>query len=229
MGLALRPYAEGKVPDVQLFPVTISYEERMETHLYAREMLGTPKPKESFMATLKATSILKHNHGRMHVRIAPAISTHTAIGSRIDRAGRALTPAQVPYSTGEKEAILDLGYEVVMAHQDSFIASVPSLLATVVLAEAWESGGRREMKTATLVRDTAEIAVAVQERGQDVDLQPTIGGRAPEPMSPAQAVEQNFRRFLGPLSPALSLRAAAGSVNCDIGPGADPFNSESPA
>ena len=38
------------------------------------EMLGTPKPKESFGALLNARNVVSHNHGRMHLSIAPAIS-----------------------------------------------------------------------------------------------------------------------------------------------------------
>lgn len=45
MGAALRPFFEGRVNEVNLLPIAVTYEERMETHLYADEMLGTPKPK----------------------------------------------------------------------------------------------------------------------------------------------------------------------------------------
>ncbi len=61
----------------------------------ADEMLGTPKPKESFSATLKARSVLSHNHGRMHVRCGPLISLANATRGRIHRRIGALTPGSV--------------------------------------------------------------------------------------------------------------------------------------
>lgn len=41
------PFLKGEVFDVSLVPVSISYERVLEETLYARELLGVPKPKES--------------------------------------------------------------------------------------------------------------------------------------------------------------------------------------
>lgn len=41
------PFLKGEVFDVHLVPVSISYERILEEALYARELLGVPKPKES--------------------------------------------------------------------------------------------------------------------------------------------------------------------------------------
>lgn len=41
------PFLKGEVFDVTLVPVSISYERILEEALYARELLGVPKPKES--------------------------------------------------------------------------------------------------------------------------------------------------------------------------------------
>ncbi len=41
------PYFKGEVFDVSVVPVSISYERILEEALYARELLGVPKPKES--------------------------------------------------------------------------------------------------------------------------------------------------------------------------------------
>lgn len=40
-------YLTGQVSDIQLVPISISYERTLEEQLFARELLGTPKPKES--------------------------------------------------------------------------------------------------------------------------------------------------------------------------------------
>lgn len=43
----MEPFFKGEVFDVLLVPVSISYERVLEETLYARELLGVPKPKES--------------------------------------------------------------------------------------------------------------------------------------------------------------------------------------
>lgn len=46
------PFLKGEVFDVSLVPVSISYERILEEALYARELLGVPKPKESTSVSL---------------------------------------------------------------------------------------------------------------------------------------------------------------------------------
>ena len=45
--MIVEPYLNGLLPDILLFPISISYERTLEEDLFARELLGTPKPKES--------------------------------------------------------------------------------------------------------------------------------------------------------------------------------------
>lgn len=41
------PFLKREVFDIYLVPISISYERVLEESLYARELLGVPKPKES--------------------------------------------------------------------------------------------------------------------------------------------------------------------------------------
>lgn len=43
----LELYFSGKIPDVVIVPISISYDRTLEETLYAYELLGVPKPKES--------------------------------------------------------------------------------------------------------------------------------------------------------------------------------------
>ena len=45
--VVVEPFLKGKVWDINLVPVSMTYDRTLEETLYAREMLGTPKPKES--------------------------------------------------------------------------------------------------------------------------------------------------------------------------------------
>lgn len=47
LSAALESYFKAEVPDVMLVPISISYDRVVEEELYAFEMLGIPKPKES--------------------------------------------------------------------------------------------------------------------------------------------------------------------------------------
>jgi len=47
LSMVVEPYLSGCLPDILLLPVSISYERTLEEELFARELLGTPKPKES--------------------------------------------------------------------------------------------------------------------------------------------------------------------------------------
>ena len=46
-------YANAGVPDIQICPVSISYERVLEEPLFAYELLGIPKPKESLRVGLQ--------------------------------------------------------------------------------------------------------------------------------------------------------------------------------
>lgn len=52
--MALECFLKGDVPDIQLCTISVSYERLLEESLYAYELLGVPKPKES-------TSVSKYN------------------------------------------------------------------------------------------------------------------------------------------------------------------------
>ena len=47
LSMVVEPYLDGRLPDIMLVPVSISYERTFEEELFARELLGVPKPKES--------------------------------------------------------------------------------------------------------------------------------------------------------------------------------------
>lgn len=45
--MVVEPYLNGCLPDTLMVPISISYERTLEELLFARELLGVPKPKES--------------------------------------------------------------------------------------------------------------------------------------------------------------------------------------
>ena len=47
LSAALESYFKAEVPDIMMVPISISYDRIVEESLYAYELLGVPKPKES--------------------------------------------------------------------------------------------------------------------------------------------------------------------------------------
>lgn len=45
--MALEPLFMGEVADITIVPIGVSYEKPLEERLFAYELLGVPKPKES--------------------------------------------------------------------------------------------------------------------------------------------------------------------------------------
>ena len=47
LSAALESYFKAELPDTMLVPISVSYDRIVEESLYAYELLGIPKPKES--------------------------------------------------------------------------------------------------------------------------------------------------------------------------------------
>ena len=47
LSAALESYFKAELPDIMIVPISISYDRILEESLYAYELLGIPKPKES--------------------------------------------------------------------------------------------------------------------------------------------------------------------------------------
>ena len=60
LNIVMEPFLKGEVFDVSLVPVSISYERILEESLYARELLGVPKPKES--TSVSPMDLIKNGH-----------------------------------------------------------------------------------------------------------------------------------------------------------------------
>ena len=61
LSAALEPYFKAKVPDIMVIPVSISYDRILEESLYAYELLGVPKPKESTTVGINHDCILEES------------------------------------------------------------------------------------------------------------------------------------------------------------------------
>lgn len=63
-----------ELDDVLFIPVSVSYDELLEATMYAKELLGVPKPKENLSNFLKASSTLQRMHGSINLHLGDPIS-----------------------------------------------------------------------------------------------------------------------------------------------------------
>eukprot|EP00658_Telonema_sp_P-2_P077326 TRINITY_DN6962_c0_g1_i3.p1 TRINITY_DN6962_c0_g1~~TRINITY_DN6962_c0_g1_i3.p1 ORF type:complete len:538 (-),score=126.11 TRINITY_DN6962_c0_g1_i3:255-1868(-) len=63
-----------EIDDVLFVPIGLSYERLLEANIYADELMGIPKPKETVANLLKSSSILKDNYGALNIHFGEPIS-----------------------------------------------------------------------------------------------------------------------------------------------------------
>uniref|UniRef100_A0A915EMD1 Phospholipid/glycerol acyltransferase domain-containing protein n=1 Tax=Ditylenchus dipsaci TaxID=166011 RepID=A0A915EMD1_9BILA len=77
----LEPFFRGEVYDIALVPVTINYEKLLEESLYAWELFGFAKPKETTSGLFKAREILSKNFGNVYCTFGEFISVRQQFSS----------------------------------------------------------------------------------------------------------------------------------------------------
>lgn len=74
LSMLLEPFLKRKVFDCLVVPVAVSYDKPVEEKLFAYELLGVPKPKESTSGLFKVFDIMDTNHGDIFVNFGEPMS-----------------------------------------------------------------------------------------------------------------------------------------------------------
>ncbi|KAJ6664636.1 hypothetical protein lerEdw1_006209 [Lerista edwardsae] len=135
LNIVLDPFLKREVFDVYLVPISISYERVLEETLYAYELLGVPKPKESTSGLLKARKILSEDFGSIHVYFGQPVSLRTLVDGQIDRCPYNLVPRHIPQKPSEEiqKFVSDVAYKVELLQIENMVLSPWILTATVLL------------------------------------------------------------------------------------------------
>ncbi|XP_064601492.1 dihydroxyacetone phosphate acyltransferase-like [Liolophura sinensis] len=134
LSAALEPYFKALVPDIMVIPVSMSYDRVLEERLYAYELLGVPKPKESTSGLLKARSVLSEDYGSIHVHFGEPISIRQFSAGKIDRISHSLAPRYIAsLSADEQELVHKFGHHVVLAQLKHMVISPWALISAVLL------------------------------------------------------------------------------------------------
>ncbi|XP_073349202.1 dihydroxyacetone phosphate acyltransferase [Pagrus major] len=135
LNIVMDPYLKGEVYDINVVPVSISYERILEEALYAREMLGVPKPKESTSGLFKARKVLSEDYGSIHVYFGQPVSVRSLAQDRVNRCQFNLVPRHIPRRPSEEihNFVNDSAYRLVRAQEENMVLKPWVLLASLLL------------------------------------------------------------------------------------------------
>ncbi|XP_063773711.1 dihydroxyacetone phosphate acyltransferase isoform X2 [Pseudophryne corroboree] len=135
LSVIMEPFFKGEVFDTYLVPVSISYERILEETLYAYELIGVPKPKESTSGLLKARKILSDNFGSIHVFFGKPMSLRSLASGRLNRSQYNLIPRHLSHRPSEdmQKFISDVAYKVELHQIANMVLSPGVLIAAILL------------------------------------------------------------------------------------------------
>ena len=118
-------YRDGRIEDLQLVPVAVSYDQLQEVAEYAGEARGAPKPAESLGWLVRFVRAQRGRFGTVYVRFGEPVSTRANLGSPEE--ARAATPEAY------RLALQKLAFEVSRRINDAIPISGSSLVTLALL------------------------------------------------------------------------------------------------
>lgn len=133
LSVVSEPYLKAQTYDIMIVPISLSYDRLLEEKLYAYEMLGIPKPKESTSGVFKATSILQENYGSVHLHFGNPLSLRDYFGSHLDRSVHACYPRyMINLSPDEQLSMKVLAYQVLLKQQKNMTCTPFTAIAAIM-------------------------------------------------------------------------------------------------
>lgn len=195
LSMALEPFFMGQVVDITIVPVSISYERPLEEQLFAYELLGVPKPKESTWVGLFyyfiVTSIISliilslqglfksivalgnQYYGSTYVHYHEPLSVKQFFGSRANRFQHAHEPAHVQQLTRlELEMVQELAEFVIDRQQRFIVIQAFNLVAMYISYRSQTSGGLRGIAVADLTEQVLILGRLFERMGATTNVDP---------------------------------------------------------
>ncbi|XP_029100926.1 dihydroxyacetone phosphate acyltransferase [Monodon monoceros] len=135
LNIVMEPFFKREVFDTYLVPISISYDRILEETLYAYELLGVPKPKESTTGLLKARRILSEKYGNIHVYFGDPVSLRSLAAGRMGRSPYNLVPRYIPQKQSEDmhAFVTEVAYKMQLLQIQNLVLSPWPLIVTVLL------------------------------------------------------------------------------------------------
>ncbi|KAM4828610.1 dihydroxyacetone phosphate acyltransferase isoform 1-T1 [Thomomys bottae] len=135
LSIVMEPFFKREVFDTYLVPISISYDKILEESLYAYELLGVPKPKESTSGLLKARKVLSENFGSIHVYFGDPLSLRSLAAGRMNRNPYNLVPRYIPQRQSEDmhAFVAEVAYKIQLQQIENLVLSPWALVVAVLL------------------------------------------------------------------------------------------------
>lgn len=202
LSMTLVPFFTGRVPDITIVPINISYDRTLEEVLFAYELLGVPKPKETTSGFLKALNMLNEKYGKVHVNFAEPMSVRDLCTSNgMQRHLPTPNSPQIHHSLSPEEASLciDVAHRVVQQQQIHSVLSAFNLIAIILNNSVIESTGPPLLND--VVANVSWFKSVMEELGALIDIQ---GGPAGVDAAVKEAI--NIHKSLVTLTPTNHLK-----------------------
>jgi glycerol-3-phosphate O-acyltransferase len=153
LSMELDAFGEGVSEDLQLVPISITYEKIVEETSYTKELGGGRKEKEGFLGLLKTPKFLKKKYGRVYIQFAPPLSVREYLQSKqSDLAGM--------QGVRRRGMVEDLALRVSYAINEVTTVTPSALAATVLLNHA-----KRGITLSELTRHASFLLRLLQDLG----------------------------------------------------------------
>lgn len=127
--MLLEPFMKRNVFDVLVVPVGVSYDRPVEEQLFAYELLGVPKPKESTRGLFKAFEIMDSCHGRMFVNFGEKMSLYDYFERDRSIYWSPNDPLSPTLTKERLQLINQLSYDIVDKQQQLIVLTTFNLIA----------------------------------------------------------------------------------------------------
>ncbi|CAB60363.2 Phospholipid/glycerol acyltransferase domain-containing protein [Caenorhabditis elegans] len=169
--MVLEPYLRGSVYDIVIVPVSMNYDKILEEKLYAYELLGFPKPKESTGALLKAREMLKITHGSCFLTFGEPISVRDHFGVSLHRNTFVCQPdSQFVLDAQAKLEIKRFAHRVVGIHNQNAVITVWSVACMAIL-QTFDRDDQAIITYCGLYTDVNNLIILQNHLGTVVNIQ----------------------------------------------------------
>ncbi|CAG9762028.1 unnamed protein product [Ceutorhynchus assimilis] len=128
--MILKSFFLSQVPDILFVPVNVSYDRILEESLFAFELLGIPKPKESTSGFFKSLTILKESFGNIYFNFGEPISTRSFFQHKSQHSFGSIHLHET--SEEEKKLIPPLAYEIIRRQQLCTVVTYTNLISLIL-------------------------------------------------------------------------------------------------
>lgn len=128
--MTLKPFFTAEVPDIWFLPLNTNFDRVLEEKLFAFELLGVPKPKETTSGLIKSLKIVNDNYGNVYINFGQPVSVREWFNGKIERKEHNLKPLHEQELTAdEKKIVVKFAYDIIYKQQRLTVITTFNLIA----------------------------------------------------------------------------------------------------